>query len=118
MKLSKKQRAELKMKFGGNCAYCGVDLSDKWHADHVKPILRGWCPEKWDKGDDEIHNLFPACVSCNISKMTFDIEEWREFLMTKVEKLNRYEKNFRLAVAFGQIEITPKPIIFYFEKIK
>lgn len=118
MKLTKKQRSELKMLFGGYCAYCGCELGDKWHADHVEPLLRGYCPERYKKGADEIDNLFPACVSCNISKMTFSIEEWRKFLMTKVDKLNRYEKNFRLAVAFGQVEITPKPIVFYFEKFE
>ena len=116
MKLNKKQRAELKMMFGGHCAYCGCVLGDKWHADHVEALLRGYCPDRYKKGADDISNLFPACVSWNISKMTFSIEEWRSFLMTKVDKLTKYEKNFRLAVAFGQVEITAKPIVFYFEE--
>ncbi|TPT11925.1 HNH endonuclease, partial [Acinetobacter baumannii] len=30
MKLNKKQREELKQKFGGHCAYCGELLGDKW----------------------------------------------------------------------------------------
>ena len=29
MALTKKQRAELRMKFGGRCAYCGCELGDK-----------------------------------------------------------------------------------------
>lgn len=40
MALTKKQRAELRMKFGGLCAYCGCELGEKWHADHVKPVIR------------------------------------------------------------------------------
>ncbi len=37
-KISKIQRAELRMKFGGRCAYCGCKLPEKgWHADHVEP---------------------------------------------------------------------------------
>ncbi len=40
MALTKKQRAELRMKFGGRCAYCGCELGEKWHADHVKPVIR------------------------------------------------------------------------------
>ncbi|HHR4690493.1 TPA: HNH endonuclease, partial [Salmonella enterica] len=37
MSLTKKQRAELRMKFGGRCAYCGCVLPEKgWHADHVE----------------------------------------------------------------------------------
>lgn len=41
MALTKKQRAELRMKFGGRCAYCGCELPEKgWHADHVEAVLR------------------------------------------------------------------------------
>jgi hypothetical protein len=41
MALTKKQRAELRMKFGGRCAYCGCELPEKgWHADHVEAALR------------------------------------------------------------------------------
>lgn len=41
LKLSKKQREELRMKFGGRCAYCGCQLPEKgWHADHVKAVYR------------------------------------------------------------------------------
>ncbi|MES1842645.1 hypothetical protein ABUT89_26860, partial [Escherichia coli] len=41
-KISKIQRAELRMKFGGRCAYCGCKLPEKgWHADHVgKRLVR------------------------------------------------------------------------------
>lgn len=43
MYLTKQQRIELRMKFGGKCAYCGCELSEKgWHADHVEPVLREW----------------------------------------------------------------------------
>lgn len=39
--ITKKQRAELRMKFGGRCAYCGCELPEKgWHADHVEAVLR------------------------------------------------------------------------------
>ncbi|MDX8205518.1 hypothetical protein WDA38_11070 [Acinetobacter pittii] len=38
MKLTKQQRAELKQKFGGHCAYCGDLLGDKWHADHIEAV--------------------------------------------------------------------------------
>lgn len=34
MKLTKQQRAELRNKYDGRCAYCGDLLSDRWHADH------------------------------------------------------------------------------------
>jgi 5-methylcytosine-specific restriction endonuclease McrA len=49
MKLTPKQREELRQKFGGRCAYCGDPLPDKgWHADHVEPVEREWWKrEKW-----------------------------------------------------------------------
>jgi 5-methylcytosine-specific restriction endonuclease McrA len=51
MKLSKTQREELRMKFGGRCAYCGCELPEKgWHADHVEPVEREWWKNtKWWK---------------------------------------------------------------------
>ena len=120
MKLSKKQREELKMKFGGNCSYCGCELGDKWHADHLAPIYRGHDETKRfaHRGYDELDNLMPACVSCNLSKSTWSLEMWREELSEKVNRLLKYEKNFRLAVDFGQVEIKKVPIVFYFEKFK
>ena len=41
MKLTKKQRQELYLKYDKKCAYCGSDLPIKgWHADHSFAILR------------------------------------------------------------------------------
>ena len=118
MNLNKKQRSELKMKFGGHCAYCGDQLGDKWHADHLAPIYRGHEENKEisHRGKDELENLMPACVSCNLSKSTWSLDKWRDELKAKVERLPKYEKNFRLVVAFAQVEITDNPIVFYFEK--
>ena len=118
MKLNKKQREKLKQKYGGNCAYCGCELGDKWHADHLAPIYRGYedsC-EISHRGKDEINNLMPACVSCNLSKSTFSLEMWRNEINEKVDRLKKYEKNFRLVLAFNQIKLTNDPVVFYFEK--
>jgi hypothetical protein len=47
MKLTKAQRATLRMKFGGKCAYCGADLPERgWHADHVEAVHREWWKTK------------------------------------------------------------------------
>ena len=58
----------------------------------------------------------PACVSCNLSKSVWSLEMWRDELKAKVERLHKYEKNFRLVVAFAQVEIADKPVRFFFEK--
>lgn len=39
MALTKSQRAALREKFGGRCAYCGSELGERWHADHIEPIV-------------------------------------------------------------------------------
>lgn len=66
-KLTKAQRAELREKFGGRCAYCGGELGDKWHADHVKPVIR-FDGKMLHQERDEIANLVPACHPCNLTK--------------------------------------------------
>lgn len=118
MKLTKAQREQLKNKFGGHCAYCGCKLEEKWHADHLAPIYRGHDENKRYEhhGKDEIENLMPSCVSCNLSKSVWSLEMWRDELKAKVDRLHKYEKNFRLVVSFAQVEITENPVQFFFEK--
>lgn len=94
-KLTKAQRAELREKFGGRCAYCGCVLPEKgWHADHVEPVMReseqdmaaaakGLFKLKatgkvWHESRDCIENLNPACAPCNLFKTTFSLEMFRE----------------------------------------
>lgn len=67
MALTKKQRAELRMKFGGRCAYCGCELGDKWHADHVQPVIR-FDGKMLHQERDDINNMVPACHPCNLHK--------------------------------------------------
>ena len=33
--LTPAKREQLRMMFGGKCAYCGCEFTGKWHADHV-----------------------------------------------------------------------------------
>lgn len=51
---------------GQSCFYCGAPAC---HIDHVHPKSRG--------GTDDLSNLVPACVTCNISKGAKTIKEWR-----------------------------------------
>ncbi len=132
MKLSKKQREELKQKFGGRCAYCGCELPDKgWHADHVEAALRKWeygerqangirkiiySGEYWRPENDALINMFPACAPCNLFKASFSIEKFREEIAEQAERARLYSVNFRTAERFGQIQITPSPVVFWFER--
>lgn len=51
------------------CYWCGADLADGFHVDHVIPLSRG--------GPHTVHNLVPACPECNLSKGDkMPITEW------------------------------------------
>ncbi|MDU2941517.1 MAG: HNH endonuclease signature motif containing protein [Enterobacteriaceae bacterium] len=132
MALTKKQRVELRMKFGGRCAYCGCELNDKWHADHVEPIIRiseqdMKAAEKglWKlkaKGKsrkphlDALDNMFPACQPCNLLKATYNVEMFRQQISLQVERGRKSSMNFRTAERFGLIETISKPVVFWFEQ--
>lgn len=54
--------------FDYKCAYCCVDLDEKYNWDHVVPIARG--------GSDALENLVPACSDCNLNKNAKDPLTW------------------------------------------
>ena len=132
MKLSKKQREELRMKFGGKCAYCGCELPEKgWHADHIEPIYRGrdFDRQVTDDGKleftsrvdereslDVVENMTPACKQCNLFKGGHSLEDFREQVAQQVARARLYSVNFRTAERFGQIQVSTSPIVFWFER--
>ena len=103
-------REKLRYKFGGKCAYCGEELTSKFHADHVKPQYLG--------GTDEDDNLFPACPRCNIWKRTYSIEEFRSEIANQINRLRRDSSAFCLAEDFGLVNAIISPPVFWFEKYK
>ena len=131
MNLSKKEREELRMMFGGKCAYCGCELGRGWCADHIEPVYREtkFIRETWDSPRklvktgavlwperDTKENLFPCCRSCNIHKGPYALETWRSNLSDLIGVLQRGYPTYRHAVRFGQVIETPKQVVFYFEK--
>jgi hypothetical protein len=136
MSLNKKQRETLKNKFGGKCAYCGCVLGDKWHADHLEPVIRLSEVVRVDKPNQryafrptgkmlkpENHrddNYMPACVPCNIHKTSMSLECFRRCLESHLESLNRVSSYsiYRHAKRFGMIAEIPKKIQFHFETYK
>ncbi len=127
MKLSKTQRAALREKFGGRCAYCGQPLGEKWHADHIEPIGRTAWMQKMDasaapRGLDYPHrdtlaNLNPACPPCNLDKHSQSLDSWRDNIRRSLEMLERDSGLYRRAVRYGLMTLQPKPIVFYFEAL-
>ena len=114
-----KKRQAIYDKYNGRCAYCGCALPDKWHVDHLKPIIR----MDWARKDmkpqfpelDCLGNLMPACPSCNIDKHSYPLEAWRTILQGRLATLNRLTA-YKFAKRFGQLVETPSEIVFYFEK--
>ena len=127
MKLSKKEREQVRLKFGGRCAYCGQQLGSRWHADHFEPIERkllyvsgkgvvqtGEChrPER-----HRLDNMMPACPPCNIDKHIMSLEEWRRKLQDATNVLMRNNPTYRHALRFGLLAETGARIVFHFESL-
>ncbi len=127
-------QAELRMKFGGRCAYCGCKLPEKgWHADHVEPVRRDFELVRAPVGSGVTHvarstgkvmhpelhaieNLFPSCAPCNLFKGAFSVEGMRNEITKQVERARAYSVNFRTAERFGLLHIVVKPVVFWFEQ--
>ncbi len=131
MKLTKAQRATLREKFAGRCAYCGVNLGERWHADHFEHVERKM---KWSDAPngvrrlvctgevhrperDTISNLMPACAPCNIDKHAMTLEDWRRKLQNAAEVLRRNQPTYRHALRFGLVQETGATIVFHFERL-
>jgi hypothetical protein len=126
MALTKAERAALREKFGGRCAYCGCELGEKWHADHIEPVDRelkhipgrGFVTTgKLHKPqNDTLANMNPACAPCNLDKHALSLDSWRELMQGSNAVLMRDVSTFRRAVRYGLVTLNATPIVFYFEK--
>lgn len=105
--IPKETRAKVYEMYGGHCAYCGreIDVKDM-QVDHVQPVYLG--------GKDDPSNYLPACRQCNFYKSTMTAEGLRNQLRLIPGRLGKLFI-FRLALAYGLIQFTDKPIKFYFE---
>lgn len=132
-KISKSQRAALRLQFGGRCAYCACELPEKgWHADHVEPVRRDFDIVRAPQGSrvthiarsngrvfhpdrHELDNLYPACSPCNLFKSSFSVEAFREQISHQPERAQAYSVNFRTAQRFGLVTVIERPVVFWFE---
>ena len=121
-RLTKAQRENVRQMFDGRCAYCGKGLPDRWHADHVEPVVRypvdghfgspivEMYPER-----NRLDNYMPACAPCNIDKGGQTPEQWKKWLLMKLNNA-RKSPAFKLLIAFGLISDTGAEIVFHFER--
>jgi 5-methylcytosine-specific restriction endonuclease McrA len=115
-------REEVYNKCEGHCGYCGKEITIKqMQVDHIKPLYRNdkvTTLEVWgvERGSDNFDNLMPSCARCNRWKSTFSLDMFRKEIEHQIERLNKYNNNYRMAKDFGLIQETIIPIVFYFEK--
>lgn len=115
----KQERKILYNKYGGKCAYCGEKLPDRWHADHIDPVVRNVLTGVKSKPElDVLKNKNPACPSCNIMKHSYDIETFRFIISQFVNSLNQYSNQYKFAKKFGLVSENEQKVEFYFEKVK
>jgi len=70
------------------CPYCGNDLGDEPHQDHIFPIKKGGLSKK--------ENLVYVCKECNIKKSSLTLNQFikkcgmdRDFIESNLEKLGK-----------------------------
>lgn len=67
---------------------------------------------------DYAENRTPSCHSCNITKATMSVEDFRDYIQQTVDSLNKnHYAAYKFAKRFGLIQETIKPVVFYFETI-
>lgn len=119
--IKKEKRKAVFNKFGGRCAYCGCEISERnFNEDHLKPLRRDQELETHEairlRGNDDFENLMPSCRSCNSWKKVYTIEQFRSEISKQIERLKRNSNQFCLALRYGLIQETGEPVKFYFER--
>lgn len=116
--MNKKTRDLIKSKYNNKCAYCGIELPNRWHVDHIKPLRRDWInggclnPE-----NDHIDNFNPSCPSCNIIKSSTSLDSFRRTIQGFVKSLNRDSTQYKFAKRYGLVVETEQEVKFYFETL-
>lgn len=113
---SKARRKIILAKYGSRCSYCGKKITySTMQVDHYWPKFLAHLKPDMDINCDE--NLKPSCRKCNNFKSSLRPEQFRIELEKQVQRLLN-NPQFDRALRFGQLKITEKPIIFYFEKFE
>lgn len=138
MVLNKANRENIKAMYGGCCSYCGVELTSRWHVDHVMPLhrIKRYVRDEHNKRvldknnkyitetivtypeRDVIENMAPACIKCNNDKSSSSLEDWRRIIKQRIQTLNESPvyASYQKAKRFGLVKETNIDVVFWFEK--
>ena len=110
VRFSKEVRRKVHEKCNGHCAYCGQKITmSQMQIDHVHSLRKG--------GSNEMDNLLPSCRSCNFMKSTSTLEDFRKHIQRLPDILRRDSVTYKNAERFRIVEVSDKPIKFYFEHL-
>jgi hypothetical protein len=95
MYISKKDRAQVKAKLNGKCAYTGTDLLSDWQVDHVEAVRRNWWANNSAMFEEnhKIENMLPAQKIVNHYKHSMGLEEFRNFMTDFHKRISKLTKN-------------------------
>ena len=115
--IPQKLRAEIFKKYGGHCAYCGKELTQKgWQVDHLIPVQRARFGRATEFEVENFNNFMPSCRRCNHYKRAHSLATFRRYIEEIPEKLQAGNYIYKVGLDYGLIEEHPKKIVFYFEQ--
>jgi 5-methylcytosine-specific restriction endonuclease McrA len=129
MSIDKNKRLDVFNKYGGRCAYCGIELDiNDFQVDHKVP--KRYFEISGEDGVDDIDNLMPSCSVCNHYKRSLSLENYRNEWLGKLHlRIKRIPKNPRsdkgkkykkymekILERYNISEDKPFDGVFYFEK--
>lgn len=108
-------------KTNGHCWYCGARLlkpgdhhtpeeKRRWYTiDHAVPRSRG--------GNNDLDNLLPACNDCNGRKCDMTVEEYRRYLIMRLNDVPYFSKTqLEYLVSIGVDILAGLSYEFWFER--
>lgn len=113
--IPKQIRLQVYNKCNGHCAYCGCELEyNDMQVDHIDSVYVAEMQGR--KVNDTVDNYMPACRMCNYYKSSSTLEQFRTNLTELLMPNVRRPFDYRLAVKYGLVVETVKPVKFYFEE--
>ena len=116
-------------KFNGKCAYCGhkIKIGDM-QVDHIIPRstysfhmqtrhkVPSFLSHLTINDVNHIDNLFPSCQVCNLRKLNYSLEDFRNEVNELVEILESKSHTYKLAKRFNFVKAKRvRTFKFYFE---
>lgn len=116
-RIKKSERRMVYQKCDGHCAYCGIEINiSQMQVDHMIPMDLYDVYKAINIDIDTMDYYMPTCRSCNNYKSSYTLDKFRTAIERWTQVLTRDSVTYRNAVRFGQVQPTPQPVTFYFER--